>query len=135
MKYEDLLNEAYKEIPEIKVSGSRYEMPKVKGHIEGNKTIVINFTQICNSFNRDKLHILKYLQRELATPGKLDEGRLILGRKLTSKQVNDKLEDYANTFVLCYDCKKPDTKLIEEEGNQYIRCTACGAKHKIKSKI
>jgi translation initiation factor 2 subunit 2 len=135
MKYEDLLKEAYKEMPEVKVTGSRYEMPKVKGHVEGNKTIIVNFIQICSSFNRDRQHVLKYLLRELATPGRLEDTRLILGRKLTSKQINDKLENYANTFVLCYECKKPDSKLIYEDGVLYIRCMACGAKHKVKSKI
>ena len=35
----------------------------------------------------------------------------------------------------CYECGKPDTK-IEKEGNfSYIKCTACGARHAIKSKV
>lgn len=130
MSYEELLEKGISELPELAKSAERYELPTAKGHIEGNKTIITNFNQIVNSFRRDSQHFLKFLLKELATPGKLEGGRLILGRKVSAGIVNLKIKEYADKYVLCYDCGKPDTKL---DGN-YLKCTACGAKHLVKLK-
>ena len=75
------------------------------------------------------------MQRELAIPGSVDGQRLILGRKINSVLINEKMTRYIDDFVLCKDCKKPDTQLIKEERILMLKCTACGAKHPIKAKI
>lgn len=135
MDYQQLLQRARSQLPQIVQSTERFDIPKVKGHLQGNKTIISNFTQICDTFSRPQEHLLKYLQRELAAPAQIDGPRLILGRKLNSGLINTKIAEYANTFVLCSECKKPDT-VIQKEGNAlFLRCSACGAKHPIKTKI
>lgn len=135
MKYETMLDEAKKRLPKVKESKERFELPKVRGHIEGNKTIVTNFLQICNVLHRDPQQIIKYLQRELATPAVLKDRRLIFGRRVSSILINEKLEKYARDFVICKECGKPDTYLIREDRILFIKCTACGAKHTVKAKI
>lgn len=135
MDYEKSLDDAYKNLPKVDIAVERFEIPKALGHIEGNKTIITNFFKIADTFGRDYQHLLKYLLRELATPGVIDGQRLILGRKIPSKLINDKIEQYANEFVLCPECKKPDTILKKEERVLTIKCTACGAKHTVKSRI
>ncbi len=133
--YEEMVDKAIKNLPKRVESKERFEIPKVKGHIEGNKTIITNFQQIVSAFRREASHLLKYLLRELATPGIIDNSRLILGRKISSSQINDKIERYANEFVICVDCKKPDTQLIKEDKILILKCTACGSKHPVRSKI
>lgn len=135
MEYEKLLERAKKNLPEKADSKERFEMPKVKGHIEGNKTIITNFSQIATILRRDEKHMLKYLLRELAAPGTIDGQRLTLGRKISSGLINEKLQKYANEFVICKDCKRPDTQIMKEGKVLVLKCTACGAKHPIKSKI
>jgi translation initiation factor 2 subunit 2 len=127
--YEKMLESGIKNLPESTSSGERFEMPKVQGHIEGNKTIINNFSQIADILRREPEHLLKFLQRELAAPGILKEGRLILGRKISSAQINEKIEKYAKSFVICKECGKPDTQLLKEDSVTVIKCTACGAKH------
>jgi len=61
--------------------------------------------------------------------------RLVLGRKLASSLINEKIKQYAELFVLCTECKKPDTQLKKEDRITTIKCTACGAKHPVKAKI
>jgi translation initiation factor 2 subunit 2 len=134
-KYEDLLKKAKANLPTSTTAIERFEVPKVQGHIQGNKTIISNFNQICSTLRREPQHLLKYLQRELATPAQIDGPRLILGRKLLSSLINQKIEQYTNNFVICRECKKPDTKLIKEDRIYFIKCMACGAKHPIKAKI
>lgn len=135
MKYEELLDKAYTQLPEIKVSTERFEIPKAQSLIQGNKTIISNFTKIAQTFRRESDHLQKYLLRELATPGNLDGPRLILNRKISSVLINQKIEQYAYDFVICKECGKPDTILKKEDRFTYVKCQACGAKHYINSKI
>ena len=135
MNYEDMLKDGLEQLPaSIKVK-SRFEMPKVTGHLEGNRTIVSNFFQIAKAINSDPKHLMKYLQRELAAPSVIEGQRVVFTRKLNSSMINQKIQDYANIFVLCPICKKPDTKIETEKGVQFLKCTACGSKSPIRAKI
>jgi len=133
--YKKLLKRGIEKVPKELTKTERFEIPKVVGHIEGNKTIITNFNQIADSLHRDPQQLLKFLLRELATPGILEKNRLILGRKISSSKINEKIQLYAKTFVLCPECKKPDTYLIKENKILSIKCTACGAKHTVRAKI
>ena len=135
MDYEELLKRAESKTPKKILQKERFEIPPVKGHIEGTKTIITNFSQIASTLHRDQQHLLKYLLRELAAPGNINGQRLILGKKISSSLINEKIEKYANEFVICKDCKKPDTHLLKEGRVLMLKCTACGAKHPIMSKI
>lgn len=135
MDYEKLLDSAYKKLPKVDKVVERFEIPKVLGHIQGNKTVITNFFKIAGVLRRETPHFLKYLLRELATPGIIDGQRLVLGRKISSKLINTKVEQYANDFVLCPECKKPDTIIKKEDRILTLKCMACGARHTIKSKI
>ena len=135
MEYEKMLDKLYKEVKPLDASSERFEIPKVKGHIEGTKTIIANFGQIVSVLRRNQDHIIKFLFKELATPGTVDGERLILNRKLGSKAINEKIEAYALEFVICKECKKPDTELVKEDRITSIHCLACGAKHPVRSKI
>jgi len=132
--YEKLLDEAYKEIKPLKAS-ERFEIPKIQGHYEGNKTILLNLQQIASQLRRDINHLLKFLLKELASSGKIDKGRVILQRKIPSSKINDKIEQYAKEFVICKECKKPDTEIIKQDRLTFIHCLACGAKHSTRAKI
>ncbi len=135
MNYEKLLDNAYEKLPKVAQATERFEIPKVLGHVQGNKTIISNFFKIVDIVRRDPQHLLKYLLRELASPGVIDGQRLILGRKISSNLINEKVDQYVNEFVLCPECKKPDTILKKEDRVLTIKCMACGAKHTIKSRI
>src|SRR3989344_2526879 len=131
LSYQEMLKVAKEKLPQTVVSKERFEVPSVKGHVEGNKTIIINFVQVVETLQRDPAHLVKFLQRELATPAVLDGPRLVLGRKLNSQVINQKVQVYANDFVICKECGKPDTKLLKEDRVLFLKCTACGAKEPI----
>ncbi len=135
MDYEQLLDAAYKNVKSVEGSGERFTIPKVKGLVQGKNTIITNIGLIAGHIRRPVEHLVKYLLRELATPGRLDKERLILKARLNSSKVNDKIEQYVKIFVLCQECKKPDTEVVTEKGVKLKHCLACGAKYPIKSKI
>ena len=72
---------------------------------------------------------------ELATPGVMRQGTLILGAKVGASRINEKIRQYAHEFVLCGECGKPDTQMLKEGEFAFLKCQACGAKKSIKSKI
>lgn len=132
LTYAELLKKVKAHLPEVKTSAERFEIPKVTGHIQGVKTVITNFSQICSVIRRDPAELLKYLQRELATPADLDGPRLVLGRKLSAQLINEKIAQFCKDFVLCRECGKPDTQLTKEDRIMFMKCTACGAKQPVK---
>jgi translation initiation factor 2 subunit 2 len=133
-EYEELLNQAYKEIKQADTSSQRFEIPKIEGHFEGKKTILTNFFQIASYLRRTPEHFQKFMLKELAVSGQKESERLVLNRKVSSAQINQKIEEYARQFVICKECRKPDTEIIKEDRLAFIHCLACGAKHPV-SKI
>ncbi|MBT4135601.1 translation initiation factor IF-2 subunit beta [archaeon] len=133
--YEKLLTETYKKIKPIEHSGERFEIPKIEGHFEGTKTILSNIPAIASYLRRDVDHLLRFLLKTLATSGSIKKGRVILQRKINSQKINEKVEEYTNEFVICPQCKKPDTELLKEKGFSFIHCLACGAKHSVRTKL
>ena len=131
--YEKLLMKAEEELPERSEGGERFVIEKVTGHLEGNKTVLINLKSIAKTLGRDPHHLLKYLLRELATPGKFVRDRAIFGSKTSASLINKKIKKYASEFVYCSECGKPDTELSEEKGISYLKCLACGIKKPVKS--
>ena len=136
MDYKKMLQDVRKNLPEVVFLKERFEIPKALGHVQGNRTIISNFLQIASTLRRDVNHFLKYVLKELATPGEIKKsGALILGTKISASRINEKIRQYANEFVLCFECGKPDTKIEKEDNLTYIKCTACGAKNIVKAKI
>mgnify|MGYP001595211676 CR=1 FL=1 len=134
--YKSLLENVRKELPEHVFQKERFELPKAKGHIQGSRTVISNFLQIADALRREPENMLKFVLRELETPGEIKKsGSVIIGSKVPASRINEKIKQYASCYVFCYECGKPDTK-IEKEGNfSFLKCTACGARHVIKSKI
>lgn len=133
--YEQLLQTAKEVLPEINEGGERFQIPKVKGHIQGVKTVISNLNQIAGLLGRPIKHLIKYLTRELATTAEQVKQLVIFGSKVSASKINEKIESYANEFVFCRECSKPDTKLSKEGDVYYFKCQACGARYTFTSKI
>ena len=135
MDYDTLLERARKHLPELSVATERFEVPKVVGHIQGNRTVISNFHQIATVLRRDIDHLLKYVLKELATPGNLTNSGLIFGTKIPASRINEKISQYVRTFVICPVCKKPDTKLLKDDKVTIIKCSACGARQPVQVRV
>ncbi len=130
--YEELLEEAYKKIKVVATSGDRFEIPKVQGKVQGKNTIITNINQIASYIRRPVENLAKFLQKELAVQIVLEKDSLIFKTQLNSAKVNEKIAAFLKEFVLCAECKKPDTEVIAEKGIKFKHCLACGAKSPIR---
>ncbi len=134
-EYEKLVENAYAHLPETVSKEERFIIPKIRGHIQGNRTVISNFYQIADMLGRKPQHLLKFILKELAAPGELKKNGVILGSKIPAMRINEKIERYVELFVLCKECKKPDTKLLKEGNFVFMKCMACGAKQSVQAKI
>lgn len=130
-----MLDKGLDNMPEAVHERERFEIPKVQGRLEGNKTIITNLNQIAETLQRPAEHIFKFLLKELATPGTSKFGRVIFGAKIPSSKINDKIKKYAEEVVICKICGKPDTKLVKENDIVYLKCHACAEKYAVKTII
>lgn len=133
MNYEDMLKTAQELRPKSALQRDRFEVQKIQGHVEGNKTVLSNFVAIAQHIRRDRDHLLKYMLKELATPGIMRSGEFVLGRKISSAIINEKIRKYVDAFVICPSCGLPDTDLVRDvKTGTAIVCNGCGTKTQIK---
>ncbi len=128
-----MLKAAQASRPKAALQRERFEVPKIQGHVEGNKTILSNFQAIASHLRRDIEHFTKFMLKELATPGGVRSNEFVLGRKISSAIINEKVRKYVDTFVICPSCGLPDTDLIRDpKKGTTIHCNGCGTNTQIK---
>ena len=133
MNYANLLDRAHANMPKQKVKSERFECPTADIFIEGNKTSIKNFDEICSKLRRKPQEVSKYLFKELAAPGVIQGTRLVLQGKFPARVVNDRILTYCKTNVICKECGKPDTHTENLERNlKMLICEACGAKSPVR---
>jgi len=132
MEYEKMLSRLYGSLPEKTTSKERFELPKLESNIQGKKTIIRNFSQALKSIKRDEKHFYKFLTRETATAATIEDGKLVLNGKFYPDNIGRLFDNYLKEYVLCHECGKPDTDIIDRNSVKVLKCTACGALSPIK---
>lgn len=128
MEYDDQLDRALEETPDIQGEESRFEVPDPEVRTEGHATVFENFQDVVDRLDRDPDHLLQFLQGEFGTSASIDEsGRARLTGDFREDRIGEAVDDYADDFVICPECGLPDTKLETEQGATVMRCEACGA--------
>ena len=128
MDYEDQLDRAIDETPDIEDGGDRFQVPDPEVRPEGNVTVYENFDATADRLGREPSDVLKFLQSELGTSARIDEsGRARLTGDFKQRRVADALDAYVEAYVRCSECGLPDTRLVEQQGATVLKCDACGA--------
>ena len=131
-EYRTLLKKAMEKMPE-KVSGrARFQIPQVAHEIRGNKTYFKNFGEVLSLLRRESSQISRFLFKELATSGFVENNSLVFQGKIGREILQKKLESYVKEFVICKVCGNPDTKLVKEGRFLMMKCDACGAKNLVR---
>lgn len=126
--YEKMLKSAMEKLPKKNAEKKRFEMPRVVSFIQGNKTIIKNFSEILSVLRRNKRHLSKFLFKQLATPGSVEGDMLVLQRKVQNSLLQKKFGDYIKEYVLCKVCGEPDTIVMKDDRITFMKCEACGAR-------
>ncbi len=132
--YNELLDRAFATLPKLSTENVDFKIPEADSIIQGNKTLVRNMPQIADVARRTKEEIAKYLTKELATPVSIDGQVLNIGAKIPANVLNEKIKRYFETYIICKECHKPDTRIDEtQRGYVVIVCEACGARYTVKN--
>ncbi len=131
--YFKLLDRAFANRPNLAADISDFKIPKTEDFIEGNKTIIKNIAVIADMARRKVVEIARYLSKELGVPVNVEEQRLIINGKFNTDDLDRRIEKYFNTYVICKECHKPDSRLEVMGGGMYnFICEACGARYGVK---
>jgi len=126
--YDELLDRAMADTPDIQGSEDRFTIPEPDVRQEGNATVYENFAETIDRLDREDGRVLRFLQNELGTSAHIDErGRARLTGEFDARRIEDAIETFADRYVRCPECGLPDTRLEAEQGAELIKCTACGA--------
>lgn len=129
MSYDDHLDRAMEETPDIQEDGERFQVPDPDVRQEGNVSVFENFQATLDRLDREADHVMKFVQNELGTSASIDErGRLRLTGDFRQRRVADAIDAYADAYVRCPECGLPDTKIVTENGAELLQCQACGAR-------
>jgi translation initiation factor 2 subunit 2 len=122
--FRDEIDDLIKALPENMRSG----IPKLEIEVQGKRTIIKNFISVAKEMQRDPQHISKYLSSSLGVQTKRKNKQLILRGILSKSKLETTLMDYANQFIICPNCGKPDTILDITKNKTVLSCLACGYK-------
>jgi len=132
MDYEEQLDRAMDEKPDIAGSESRFEVPEPNVRQEGNETIYENFPETLDRLSREQRHVLKFLQDDFGTSAQVDDaGRARFTGSFDQDRVAEALHEYVDEYVTCPECGLPDTHLTKEKGAELLVCDACGARSSV----
>ncbi|MCD6461376.1 MAG: translation initiation factor IF-2 subunit beta, partial [Thermoplasmata archaeon] len=132
--YESLVERAKSKLPEEISKHERFVVPRADVLVEGKTTVLRNFGEIVGVLNRDPGDVYQYLLREMGTAGTLQGQRIVFKKRISGEQIDDKLREYVEEYVLCAECGRPDTRLEKEGRVLMLACDACGAKRPIKAR-
>lgn len=134
MDYDEMLDRALEETPDLDGSGVRFELPEPVTRTEGHFTVYENFKETASELNRDPSDVMSAVQDELGTNAELDEkSRLRLTGDFDTRKIRNAIDAYAEAYVLCDECGLPDTRMETHQGVEVVRCEACGAHNPPKS--
>lgn len=129
MDYDEMLDRALEETPDIEGDSDRFDVPDPDVRQEGNVSVYENFQATVRRLGREEDHVMKFLQNELGTSGHIDEsGRARLTGDFNERRIQQAIEEYTEEFVLCSECGLPDTHIVREQGVVLLQCEACGAR-------
>lgn len=107
----------------------RYQMPPLDCHHEKKWTVVDNLRTVTNALHRQESEVLKYFGVALCTQTATRQGRSCIKGRYTASTLQDRLRYYIEQFVLCGQCKKPETAYrVKKSELVFQRCFACGYK-------
>ncbi|TVY50232.1 Eukaryotic translation initiation factor 5 [Lachnellula cervina] len=110
----------------------RYKMERLQSKIEGKgngiKTVIVNLSSVAQSLARPGAYVIKYFGFELGaqTNSNPSDDRWIINGAHDASKLQDYLDGFINKFVLCKDCKNPETEVFIKDGRILLDCKACG---------
>jgi translation initiation factor 2 subunit 2 len=133
-EYVKMLDRAFEKMPKLAAEVSDFKIPAIDSITQGNKTIIKNMAQVADRARRKPEDIARYMSKELAVPANMESQGLVISGKFRSEELTTRIKKYFDTYVICKECKKPDSHLEPSGRGMFLFvCEACGSRYGIKS--
>jgi translation initiation factor 2 beta subunit (eIF-2beta)/eIF-5 len=122
---DDLVKRAYSQLSNREKKKIKLIPPEVI--IKDRKTIITNFDMFCQSINRDRNIVKKYLDKETNFASSFfgDSNQIKIDTMLKGPLVKNILTVFIKSYVICGDCKSYETQLIRQKRATYTQCLTC----------
>ena len=108
----------------------RYKVPplvvKYEGGGNGTKTLITNGTVIARSLKRPIDLFTKYCGYELGSATSVKNGLCTINGWLQQAQLQELMDKFMEAYVLCKECRNPETDVVIKKRLVYLGCKACG---------
>lgn len=125
--YEKMLERARVQIPEDIAEEEQFKPPEVKIRGGSGQTVILNWNELVRAANDQEKILLRFLSHQLATHGRVTQGKVEFKGNLSTRKINNLMEEFIEKYVICSECGRPDTKLKKEKKHLLKKCQACGA--------
>ena len=131
-RYEELLKRIYLSIEKDsrlkKRSTQKIHLEAPSLYRLGSKRVMWgNFSDTCSKIKRSVNHVLAFVLNELNTNGSLGaDNKLILRGRWQQSNLELCLKKYLRVYVVCEQCRSPDTVLVKEDRIYFKSCQRCG---------
>jgi translation initiation factor 2 subunit 2 len=129
--YSALLERARAQLPPVRTGSERFVVPEPDAMTDGRNTVIRNLTDIAGVLRREPEHLIGFLAREFGCPGVVEAPRGVLKSRLTKEAIATRVREYTAKYVICSECKRPDTHLKKEGRLTLLVCEACGAQRPV----
>jgi len=133
--YKQLLHRLMTNLPEKGAKSDWFEVPHAALSTVRGKTIVENFKEISDLFQREPQQLYMYLTKRLGAAGTIDGNKLVLNNQVSQEQIDALINKYYQDYVRCPVCGRPDTVLEKRGRLIFIKCLACGAESPVKNPL
>jgi translation initiation factor 2 subunit 2 len=133
------IDRAYNKLKIINNSNNKkiFIKPEILTH--NRKTYIVNFIKYCDSINRDKEIVKKFLEKDMGALSSIISDNCFdedtIGLKFTTifktQIVMNSITNYMKEYVLCKLCKSGNTDIKKIEKISYICCNNCKANNAI----
>lgn len=110
---------------------------KIEGKGNGIKTVIVNLTSVANSLARPGSYVIKYFGFELGaqTNSNPADDRWIINGAHEASKLQEYLNGFITKFVLCKECKNPETDVVIKDGHIVLDCKACGKRSDVDLRL
>lgn len=110
---------------------------KIEGKGNGIKTVVANLSSVAHSLSRPPSYVIKYFGFELGAQTNINpsDDRWIINGAHEASKLQDHLDGFISRFVLCKNCKNPETDVVIKDGNILLDCKACGQRSNVDLRL
>jgi len=139
----EFIDRAYHKLKIINNNNNKKIFIKPEILIHNRKTYIVNFIKYCDSINRDKEKVKKFLEKDMGSESSIisnnslndDNDDDTIGLKFSTifktQIVMNSITNYMKEYVLCKLCKSGNTDIKKIEKILYIYCNNCKANNAI----